>query len=122
VPERDDRALFEKLVLDGFQAGLSWLIILRKRDSFRAAFHGFDPVRIARYNARSVERLLADPGIVRNRQKVEATIGNARAYLRLREEEGASPTSSGGSPVGGRGRMRGATWARSPPGPPSRRP
>ena len=89
VPERDDRALFEKLILDGFQAGLSWLIILRKRESFRAAFDGFDPERIARYNARSVERLLRDPGIVRNRQKVEATIGNARAYLRLREEEGS---------------------------------
>ena len=85
VPIRDDRELFEHLVLDGFQAGLSWSTILHKRENFRRAFAGFDPERIARFNRRSVERLLRDPGIVRNRQKIEATIRNARAYLQLRE-------------------------------------
>ena len=82
-PERDSRALWEKLILDGFQAGLSWLIILRKRDAFRKAFEGFDPEVIARYDAADVERLLADPGIVRSRSKIEATIGNAKAYLAM---------------------------------------
>ena len=85
VPQPDDRALFEKLVLEGFQAGLSWLTILKKRENFRAVFHGFDPERIARYGAKDVARLLRDPGIVRNRLKVEATIDNARAVLRLAE-------------------------------------
>ena len=85
VPQPDDRALCEKLVLEGFQAGLSWLTILKKRENFRAAFHGFDPERIARYGAKDVARLLRDPGIVRNRLKVEATIDNARAVLRLAE-------------------------------------
>jgi DNA-3-methyladenine glycosylase I len=85
VPQRDDRALFEKLVLEGFQAGLSWLTILKKRDNFRRAFHGFDPERIARYGAKDLARLMADPGIVRNRLKVEATIENARALLKLAE-------------------------------------
>ncbi len=85
VPKTDDRAMFEKLVLEGFQAGLSWLTILRKRDNFRKAFHGFDASRIARYNARDIARLMADPGIVRNRLKVEATIDNARALLKLQE-------------------------------------
>lgn len=85
VPQADDRALFEKLVLEGFQAGLSWLTILKKRESFRAAFDGFDPERIARYGTRDIERLMADAGIVRNRAKVEATIGNARAMLALSE-------------------------------------
>jgi DNA-3-methyladenine glycosylase I len=89
VPERDDRALFEKLILDGFQAGLSWITILRKRDRFREAFDGFDPDRIARYRAAKIRSLLADPGIVRNRQKVEATVTNARAYLSLRREQGS---------------------------------
>jgi DNA-3-methyladenine glycosylase I len=83
VPKADDRALFEKLVLEGFQAGLSWLTILRKRENFRRAFHGFDAERIARYGAKDVARLMADPGIVRNRLKVEATIDNARALLKL---------------------------------------
>src|SRR5690606_40637435 len=78
VPEYDDRALFEKLVLDGFQAGLAWITILRKRDAFRAAFDGFDPHAIARYDDSRVEALMADAGIVRNRAKIVATIGNAR--------------------------------------------
>ena len=85
VPKADDRALFEKLVLEGFQAGLSWLTILRKRESFRRAFHGFEAARIARYGARDIARLMADPGIVRNRLKVEATVENARALLALQK-------------------------------------
>ncbi|MGI9478696.1 MAG: DNA-3-methyladenine glycosylase I [Hyphomicrobiaceae bacterium] len=87
VPKTDDRALFEKIVLEGFQAGLSWLTILRKRENFRKAFHGFEPERIVRYTAKDHARLMADPGIVRNRLKIEATIANARAYLELREEQ-----------------------------------
>jgi DNA-3-methyladenine glycosylase I len=83
VPHANDRAMFEKLILEGFQAGLSWITILRKRENFRRAFHGFDPERIARYGAKDVARLMADPGIVRNRLKVEATIDNARALLKL---------------------------------------
>ncbi len=88
VPERDGRALWEKLVLDGFQAGLSWITILRKRDNFRAAFDGFDPAVIARWGEPEVLRCLADPGIVRHRGKIEATIGNARAYLKIEAETG----------------------------------
>ena len=83
VPERDSRALWEKLILDGFQAGLAWITVLRKRDAFRKAFKGFDPARIARYGERDVERLLGDAGIIRSRAKIEATIGNARAYLAM---------------------------------------
>ena len=79
VPARDDRHLFEMLVLEGAQAGLSWLTILRKRESYRRAFHGFDPGKVAAFSQTDVERLLADPGIVRNRLKVEAAIKNARA-------------------------------------------
>ncbi|MEM7507413.1 MAG: DNA-3-methyladenine glycosylase I [Pseudomonadota bacterium] len=87
-PEPDSRALFEKLILDGFQAGLAWITILRKRDGFRAAFDGFDPARIARYGDAGVARLLGDSGIVRHRGKIEATIGNAQAYLAIEEREG----------------------------------
>jgi DNA-3-methyladenine glycosylase I len=85
VPEWDDRALFEKLTLDGFQAGLSWITILRKRDNFRRAFDGFEPEVVARYDERKRQALMADPGIVRNRQKIEATVGNARAWLEMRQ-------------------------------------
>ena len=85
VPLTSDRALFEKLTLEGFQSGLSWLTILRKRDNFRRAFDGFDPERIARYRAKDIARLMKDEGIVRNRAKIEATIENAKAYLSLRE-------------------------------------
>ena len=84
VPEHDSRALWEKLVLDGFQAGLAWSIILRKREAFRAAFAPFDPEAVARFTSADVERLVLDPGIVRSRAKIEATIGNARAYLAMR--------------------------------------
>jgi DNA-3-methyladenine glycosylase I len=88
VPEWDDRALFEKLILDGFQAGLSWITILRKRDSFRAAFDGFKPEKIVRYNAAKVEALMQNTGIVRNRAKIQATIALARIVLDLRKQGG----------------------------------
>lgn len=90
VPEYDSRALWEKLILDGFQAGLSWITILKKRDAFREAFEGFQPDVIATWGAGDVERLLANPGIIRHRGKIEATIGNARAYLALAEEQSFS--------------------------------
>lgn len=85
-PVHDDRRLFEKIVLEGFQAGLSWLTILRRRDHLRSAFAGFDPERLATFGPAEVERLLTDERIVRNRGKVEAAVINARCYLRLREE------------------------------------
>ena len=88
VPEYDPRALWEKLILDGFQAGLSWIAILKKRDNFRTAFAGFDPEVIARWGEADVERLLQDPGIIRHRGKIEATITNARAYLEVQSAEG----------------------------------
>jgi DNA-3-methyladenine glycosylase I len=88
-PVADDRRLFEKLSLEGFQAGLSWLTILRKRESFRRVFDGFDPAKVARFGPERVERLLADPGIVRNRAKIDATINNARRYPELVEEFGS---------------------------------
>jgi DNA-3-methyladenine glycosylase I len=87
VPERDARALYEKLVLDGFQAGLSWITILRKRENFRKAFHGFDPARIARYGERDVARLLGNDGIIRSRAKIEAAIKGARLWLDIQEKE-----------------------------------
>jgi len=86
VPEFDDRALYEKLVLDGFQAGLSWIIILRKRDNFRRAFDDFKPEVIARYNKRKVESLMRDEGIVRNRAKIDGAVLSARAYLDVMEK------------------------------------
>jgi DNA-3-methyladenine glycosylase I len=88
VPERDARALFEKLVLDGFQAGLSWLTILKKRENFRTAFQGFDPHVIAEWGEAEVVRLLGDPGIIRHRGKIEATITNARAWAAIEAEQG----------------------------------
>jgi DNA-3-methyladenine glycosylase I len=90
VPEYDDRALYEKLVLDGFQAGLSWITILRKRENFRRAFDGFEPQRIARYTPRRVEKLMQDPGIVRNRMKIEGAVLSARAYLDVMEKGAGS--------------------------------
>ena len=86
VPEYDDRALFEKLTLDGFQAGLSWITILRKRDNFRKAFDGFEPARIARYQKRKIESLMNDAGIVRNRAKIEGAVLSARGYLEIMEK------------------------------------
>jgi DNA-3-methyladenine glycosylase I len=88
VPVHDDRKLFEFLVLDAFQAGLSWSTILNKRENFRKALDDFDPVKIARYTDKKTARLLADPGIVRNRAKVNATVANARAMLEMQDTEG----------------------------------
>lgn len=103
VPEYDGRALWEKLMLDGFQAGLSWSIILRKRDAFRKAFKNFDPEKVARFGERDVARLLDDAGIVRSRAKIEATIGGARAYLAMQKEgEDFAPfvwSLAGGKPI-----------------------
>jgi DNA-3-methyladenine glycosylase I len=86
VPEYDDRALYEKLVLDGFQAGLSWITILRKRENFRRAFDSFEPEKIARYTPKKIEKLMQDAGIVRNRLKVEGSVLSARAYLDVMEK------------------------------------
>ena len=88
MPLHDERGLFELLVLEGSQAGLSWLTVLRKRDAYRSAFHGFDPEPVARFEASDVERLLLDPGLIRHRGKLEAAVRNARATLRLRDTEG----------------------------------
>jgi DNA-3-methyladenine glycosylase I len=106
VPSRDDRHLYEHLVLEGAQAGLSWSTILHKRENYRRAFEGFDAERVARYGDRDVERLLADAGIVRNRLKVTAAIDNARAVLAVREETGSLAEFLwefvGGEPIVGR--------------------
>jgi len=103
VPEYDSRALWEKLMLDGFQAGLSWSIILRKREAFRKAFKNFDPDKVARFGEREIARLLQDEGIVRSRAKIEATIGGARAYLKMRDADEDFSTfvweMAGGKPI-----------------------
>lgn len=103
VPLRDERALFELLTLEGAQAGLAWITILRKRDGYRRAFDGFDPFRVAAYGRADVDRLLADTGIVRNRAKVNAAVGNARAWLRLADDTGSAPdhlwSFVGGRPI-----------------------
>ena len=102
VPEWDGRALWEKLILDGFQAGLSWITILRKREAFRSAFQGFHPEQIATWGEQDVQRLLADAGIVRHRGKIEGTIAGARAYLRIEAREGFANylwNFVGGSPL-----------------------
>ncbi|TWS22314.1 DNA-3-methyladenine glycosylase I [Tsukamurella sputi] len=88
MPVRDERGLFERIALEGFQAGLSWATVLRKRPAFRAGFADFDPDAVAAFDEGDVERLMADAGIIRNRQKIEATIGNARAVVALREDVG----------------------------------
>jgi DNA-3-methyladenine glycosylase I len=90
APEWDSRALFEKLLLDGFQAGLSWITILRKRDAFRKAFDNFEPQKIARYTPKKVERLMGDTGIVRNRAKIESAIRSAQVYLEIEATQGFS--------------------------------
>ena len=102
VPEYDSRALWEKLVLDGFQAGLSWITILRKRESFRECFEGFDPERVARWGEPEIARALQNPGIIRHRGKIEATVTGARIYLEIEEREGFSPfiwSFVGGRPI-----------------------
>lgn len=117
VPLRDDRALFELLILEGAQAGLSWRTILHKRENYRRAFAGFDPAKVARFGARERKRLLADAGIVRNRLKIDAAIGNAQAWLRLREEEGGAVdwlwSFVGGKPIVSRRRAMGDVPART---------
>ena len=108
VPLHDDRLLFEFLVLEGAQAGLSWLTILRKRDNYRRAFADFVPEKVARFDQRKITRLLADAGIIRNRQKIESAIANARAYLKVQEEFGSFDAYSwrfvGGKPIRNRWR------------------
>lgn len=102
VPEYDSRALWEKLILDGFQAGLSWITILKKRDAFREVFDGFDPVRVAAWTPDRVETALQDARIIRHRGKIEATITNAQAYLQIEADEGFSPfiwSFVGGQPL-----------------------
>ncbi len=89
VPEHDDRKLFEMLILEGFQAGLSWITILKKREAFRKAFDNFDPVVIAGYSPDKLAELMANPGIVRNRRKIEATVTNAAAFLEIQKEFGS---------------------------------
>ncbi|MFD1808205.1 DNA-3-methyladenine glycosylase I [Gemmobacter lanyuensis] len=91
VPQHDSRTLFEMLILEGFQAGLSWITILRKRENFRAAFAGFDPAILATWGETEVERLRADPSIIRHRGKIEATLAGARAWLRIEAREGFAP-------------------------------
>jgi DNA-3-methyladenine glycosylase I len=91
IPDHNPRSLWEKLILEGFQSGLSWITILRKREGFRAAFHGFDPDIVARYGPADIDRLLADPGIVRHRGKITAAIASAQAYLRIENATGFAP-------------------------------
>lgn len=91
VPERDPRALWEMLMLEGFQAGLSWITVLRKREAFRAEFDGFDPARVASWDAARIERALRNPGIVRHRGKIEATVRGARLFAQIEEEQGFAP-------------------------------
>ena len=100
MPEYDPRALWEKLVLDGFQAGLAWITILRKRETMRAAFDGFDPEKVARYGEDDRARLLADPGIIRSRAKIDAAIGGARIWLEMRD--GGEGDAGGSKPAGRR--------------------
>jgi DNA-3-methyladenine glycosylase I len=118
VPLHDDRGIYEFLVLEGMQAGLSWRTVLHKRESFRKAFAGFDPEKVARFNRRSVERLLNDAGIIRNRQKVEAAVNNARRFLDVQEEFGSFDAYVwrfvGGKPIRNRRRTLADLPATSP--------
>lgn len=107
VPEFDSRALWECLMLEGFQAGLAWIIVLRKREAFRDAFRGFDPKKVARFGEREIAKMLADAGIIRSRAKIEATIGGARAFLEM-QEQGQDFSEwvwemAGGQPIQNRG-------------------
>src|SRR4051812_48364296 len=118
VPVHDDRKLFEFLILEGAQAGLSWTTILKKRENYRKPFDRFDAEKIARYGARDVKRLLADPGIVRNRLKIAATIGNAKAFSVVRDEFGSFDAYlwrfPGGQPIQNRWRRMADVPARTP--------
>ena len=117
VPLKDDRKLFEFLVLDAMQAGLSWEIVLRKREGFRAAFDDFDPEKIVRYDQRKIQSLLADPAIIRNRLKIQSTITNARAFLEVQKEFGSFAEYGwqfvGGKPIVNRRRSLRGIPARS---------
>ena len=118
VPVHDDRRWFEKLLLDGAQAGLSWLTILRKREGYREAFADFDPARVAKFTARDQARLMKNPGIVRNAAKIKSAVGNARAFLALQEEQGSFDSYIwkfvNGKPVQNRIRSRADIQARTP--------
>src|SRR5262245_55376680 len=118
VPLHDDQRWYEKLLLDGAQAGLSWLTILRKREGYRKAFAGFDPAKIARFGERDVTRLMQDPGIVRNQLKIRSAITNARAFLELGAKEGSFDAwiwnFVGGKPIAARRRGRADMPARTP--------
>jgi DNA-3-methyladenine glycosylase I len=118
VPIHDDRRWYEKLLLDGAQAGLSWSTILHKREGYRRAFAAFDPAKVARFSERDVERLMGDPGIVRNRLKIRSAIGNARAFLAMQDEHGSFDAwiwrFVGGKPIRGSVRRRGDILARTP--------
>lgn len=117
VPHHDDRALFELLILEGAQAGLSWETILQKRERYRKVFGGFEPARVARYDAAKVQRLLSDAGIVRNRLKIESAVTNARAFLAVQREHGSFARYlwgfSGGAPIDGKRRRIGDVPART---------
>jgi DNA-3-methyladenine glycosylase I len=113
VPERDSRALWEALVLDGFQAGLSWITILRKREAFREEFRGFDPRLVSELGEKDIARALANPGIVRSRAKIEATVANARAFLKM-EADGEHFSSFAWSFVGEPAKIRGDVPAKTP--------
>jgi DNA-3-methyladenine glycosylase I len=116
-PVREDRTLFEFLLLEGAQAGLSWITILRKREAYRQAFDQFDPEKVARYDARRIQRLLADPGIVRNKLKLESAVKNARAFLKVQEEFGSFSDYQwqfvGGAPILNRPATKGEVPART---------
>jgi len=111
VPEFDSRALYEKLVLDGFQAGLSWITILRKRENFRKAFHNFDPHRIARYGSRDIDRLLQNQGIIRSRAKIDAAIKGARLWIEIENSEPGGFSELIWKHVGGRPQVNSFTSA-----------
>jgi DNA-3-methyladenine glycosylase I len=113
VPERDSRALWEALVLDDFQAGLSWITILRKREAFREEFRGFDPRLVSELGEKDIARALANPGIVRSRAKIEATVANARAFLKM-EADGEHFSSFAWSFVGEPAKIRGDVPAKTP--------
>jgi DNA-3-methyladenine glycosylase I len=115
VPVHDDRLLFEFLVLEGAQAGLSWITILRKRDAYRRAFDGFDPEKVARYGKRKIESLLKDAGIVRNRLKIESAVKNAKAFLAVQEERGSFSAYQWGFVDGRPIQNRWATMKQVPP-------
>jgi DNA-3-methyladenine glycosylase I len=118
VPVRDDLKHFEFLLLEGAQAGLSWWTILRKRENYRRAFAGFDPTKVARFDARAVTRLMQDAGIVRNRQKIEAAVANARRFLEIQEEFGSFDAYVwpfvGGAPIMNRWRVQSEIPATTP--------